>query len=52
MYLRALPTNGMAASMLGNMPNDDKQTVLVIFTANKAVIAGRIRWLLILFHYH
>ncbi len=40
-YLRALPSTGMAASMLGNIPNDDKQTVLVIFTANNAVIAGR-----------
>ena len=40
-YLRALPTSGMAASMLGNIPNDDKQTVLVIFTSNNAVIAGR-----------
>ncbi len=40
-YLRALPTGGMAAAMLGNIPNDDKQTALVIFTANNAVIAGR-----------
>jgi hypothetical protein len=40
-YLRALPTTGMAAKMLGNIPNDDKQTTLVIFTANNAVIAGR-----------
>jgi hypothetical protein len=40
-YLRALPTSGMAAAMLGNIPNDDKQTALVIFTANNAVIAGR-----------
>lgn len=31
----------MAAAMLGNIPNDDKQTALVIFTANNAVIAGR-----------
>jgi pimeloyl-ACP methyl ester carboxylesterase len=40
-YLRALPTTGMAAKMLGNIPNDDKQTALAIFTANNAVIAGR-----------
>lgn len=31
----------MASAMLGNIPNDDKQTALVIFTANNAVIAGR-----------
>jgi alpha/beta hydrolase fold len=40
-YLRALPTKGMAAAMLGKIPNDDKQSVLVIFTSNNAVIAGR-----------
>lgn len=40
-YLRALPASGMAAAMLGNIPNDDKQTALVIFSANNAIIAGR-----------
>lgn len=40
-YLRALPTGGMASAMLGNIPNDDKQTALVIFTSYNAVIAGR-----------
>jgi hypothetical protein len=41
MYIRALPATGMAASMLKGIPNDDAQTVLVIFTANQAVISGR-----------
>ncbi len=40
-YLRSLPTSGMAAAMLGNIPNDDKQTALIIFSANSAIIAGR-----------
>jgi len=40
-YLRALPTKGMAAAMLGSIPNDDEQTALVIFTSGNAVIAGR-----------
>ncbi|MEJ7611218.1 MAG: alpha/beta fold hydrolase [Ferruginibacter sp.] len=40
-YLRALPVSGLAATMLGKIPMDDRQTALVIFTANNAVIAGR-----------
>ena len=40
-YLRGLPTAGMAANMLGTIPNDSTQSVLVIFTSNNAVIAGR-----------
>ncbi len=40
-YLRGLPTSGMIASMLGNIPADSLQTALVIFTSNNAVIAGR-----------
>ena len=40
-YLRALPTEGLAAAMLGKIPEDDNQTALVIFSANNAVIAGR-----------
>lgn len=40
-YLRALPTSPTAAAMLGNIPNDDKQTALVVFSANNAMIAGR-----------
>ncbi len=41
MYIRALPATGMAASMIKGIPNDDKQTALIIFTANQAVINGR-----------
>ncbi len=41
MYIRALPAAGMAASMLKGIPDNDTQTVLIIFTANQAVISGR-----------
>jgi hypothetical protein len=41
MYIRALPATGTAASMLKGIPKDDAQTVLIIFTANQAVISGR-----------
>jgi triacylglycerol esterase/lipase EstA (alpha/beta hydrolase family) len=40
-YVRSLPTSGMAAAMLKGIPNDDVQTALVIFSANNAIIAGR-----------
>jgi hypothetical protein len=40
-YLRSLPTSGIAAAMLKGIPNDDVQTALVIFSANNAIIAGR-----------
>lgn len=40
-YIRALPETGMIANMLGTIPNDEKQTSLVIFSSNQAVIAGR-----------
>jgi hypothetical protein len=41
LYLRALPTSGMAAAMLKGIPNDTGQVALVIFTASQAVISGR-----------
>ncbi len=41
MYLRAFPNGGMMAGVLNQLPKDDKQTVLVIFTSNQAFIAGR-----------
>ena len=40
-YIRTLPVEGLAAAMLGKIPEDDKQTALVIFSANRAVVAGR-----------
>ncbi len=41
MYIRTLPQSGMLSTMLGNIPADDEQTALVIFSSNQAVIAGR-----------
>ena len=40
-YLRCLPDEGMAAKMLQSIPNDDHQSVIAIFSANKAIITGR-----------
>ncbi|MBK7433408.1 MAG: hypothetical protein IPI66_05495 [Chitinophagaceae bacterium] len=40
-YLRAIPQSGLIAKMLGNIPGDEQQTALVIFTSSQAVIAGR-----------
>jgi hypothetical protein len=41
MYLRTLPGSGMMAAVLNQLPNNKEQTVLVIFSANRAIIAGR-----------
>ena len=41
MYIRTLPQSGMLSAMLGDIPADDQQTALVIFSSNQAVIAGR-----------
>lgn len=40
-YLRTIPKTGIGASILGNLPKDDAQTVLAVFTANQAVVNGR-----------
>lgn len=40
-YLRTLPTSGMAAMLFSGLPANDEESVLVIFSANKATIAGR-----------
>jgi hypothetical protein len=40
-YLRAFPSTGMIAGVLSQVPKDEKQTVLVIFSSNNAIIAGR-----------
>jgi hypothetical protein len=40
-YLRAFPSTGMMAGVLNQIPKDSTQTVLVIFSSNNAVIAGR-----------
>lgn len=40
-YLRVFPSSGMIAGVLNQIPKDEKQTVLVIFSSNNAIIAGR-----------
>jgi triacylglycerol lipase len=40
-YLRTLPTSGMAAMLFSGLPANDEESVLVIFSANKATISGR-----------
>jgi hypothetical protein len=40
-YLRALPKTGMTALLLNTLPSNDQQSVLAIFSSNRAVIAGR-----------
>lgn len=40
-YLRGFPTGNQLARMLGNMPSKDDQSVIIIYSAEKAMIAGR-----------
>ncbi|TAF51113.1 MAG: alpha/beta hydrolase [Sphingobacteriia bacterium] len=40
-YLRALPSSGMAALLLAGLPAKDDQSVLAVFTSQRAVVAGR-----------
>ncbi|MCC5923563.1 MAG: alpha/beta hydrolase [Crocinitomicaceae bacterium] len=40
-YLRTLPTGGMAAAFLGSLPENNSQAALAIFIANQAAIASR-----------
>lgn len=40
-YLRTLPTSGMAAVLFSGLPLNNEESVLVIFSANKATISGR-----------
>lgn len=40
-YLRAFPSSGMIAGVLNQIPRDSSQTVLVIFSSNNAIVAGR-----------
>lgn len=40
-YLRAFPSTGVIAGVLNQIPKDSNQTVLVIFSSNNAIIAGR-----------
>lgn len=40
-YLRGFPKGNMVAQMLGNLPASDSQSVIVIYSSSKAIIAGR-----------
>lgn len=41
-YLRTLPApNTLAGLLLSSLPNDDTQSAVIVFSANKAVISGR-----------
>lgn len=40
-YLRGFPKGNMVAAMLGNLPANDDQSVIIIYSANKAVVHGR-----------
>ena len=41
LYLRALPSTGMAAALLSGLPRDTASAALAVFTANRAVVTGR-----------
>ena len=40
-YLRTLPTDGLAGALLGGIPFDDAHTTAVVFSASEAVLNGR-----------
>jgi hypothetical protein len=40
-YLRTLPTGGFASMMLGDLPSNEHEVGLAIFSASKALIHGR-----------
>lgn len=40
-YLRTLPSGGFASMMLGDLPNNEDEVGLAIFSASKALIHGR-----------
>jgi pimeloyl-ACP methyl ester carboxylesterase len=41
LYLRALPSTGMAAALLSGLPKDTASAAVAVFTANRAVVTGR-----------
>ncbi|MBK8141123.1 MAG: hypothetical protein IPK57_08925 [Chitinophagaceae bacterium] len=41
MYLRGFPQGNMIGMMLGSLPAKDDQSAIVVYSANKAMIAGR-----------
>ncbi len=40
-YLRTIPASGLAGTLLSGLPKDDGQSVLALFTASQATVAGR-----------
>jgi hypothetical protein len=40
-YLRGFPAGNAIAAMLGNLPQNKEQSVIVIYSASRAIIAGR-----------
>ena len=40
-YLRTIPTSGLAGTLLAGLSKNDNQSVLAVFTANQATVAGR-----------
>lgn len=40
-YLRTIPSSGLASLLLGSLPSDDNQTVLAFYSGSQAVISGR-----------
>lgn len=40
-YLRTIPTSGLAGTLLSSLSENDNQSVLAVFTANQATVAGR-----------
>ena len=40
-YLRTIPTSGLAGTLLSGLSNNDNQSVVSVFTANQATVAGR-----------
>ena len=40
-YLRTIPTSGLAGTLLSSLSDNDNQSVVAVFTANQATIAGR-----------
>ncbi|HMO31793.1 MAG TPA: alpha/beta fold hydrolase [Lacibacter sp.] len=41
LYLRTFPASGMVASLLQQLPSDSSKALLVVFSSNGALIAGR-----------
>jgi hypothetical protein len=41
LYLRGFPKGNLIASMLGNLPVKNDQSLIIVFSSQKAVIAGR-----------